>query len=433
MDAKKEFNLGKNVLRHAICAALAAPLLSPALAVAASSDAELQELKAMIETLQKKVNSLEQSQAKSAGTASAAPAASGGNLLPKGVKIYGSLDSGVERVSNVGAAKESVSRIPSTTGYGPSVLGFDFRGNMTDSLAAVGKAEMGLYVDTGSSGQGSRIFGRQLYIGVDSPLGSVTFGRQYSMLFYGLQGSDILGPNIYGLGSIDAYIPNARADNSVVWRGKFDKWSLGAHYSFGRDTINSVPASGTCAGEDVTGTSRCRGWSAMAKFDDQRFGGAVAIDNQYGGTGSQASFFNGAAPLAMASSGDLDRRITANGYARFGAFKLGAGWLGRKVETAATSVKQNTTWLEGEYTISPKFVVDGGIFHVTNDQQNRSANLYALRGTYKIDEQLSTYLTLGYMDNSDTAGYGVSGGGAGTAPAVGNSQLGTMVGVRYKF
>lgn len=422
--------------KTALCVALFAQALSAAPAFAAASDAEVQELRAMIGKLQKKIDNIEDSQKKAEVAASpAAPAAAptAGNLLPQGLTIYGSLDSGVEMVTNVGTTEKTLWRIPSTTGSGPSVVGLDFRRNVSPSISAIGKAEMGIYLDTGSSGQGSRLFGRQLYVGLDSQFGSITFGRQYSMLFYSLHGSDILGPNIYGLGSIDAYIPNARADNAVVWRAKFDKFSLGAHYSLGRDTAANAPASGTCAGEDSADTSRCRGWSAMAKYDDPRFGVALAIDELKGGTGSQASFFNGAAPITLTSANDEDRRITANGYVRFGALKLGLGWLGRDVETTASKVSQDTTFVESEYVINSNWIVDGGIFHVSNDASNRKANLYSLRGTYKFDNQFSTYLTVGYMDNNSTAAYGVSGGGSGAAPIAGNSQVGTMAGVRYRF
>lgn len=424
-------------MRRSACALLIGQALAaPGHARAAGNDAELRELKTMIEALQHKIATLEQAQQASAAAASApaAAAAPAGNLLPGGLKLYGSLDSGVERVTGVGASGKTLTRVPSTTGSGPSVVGLDFRGRLNDGVAAIGKAEMGLYLDTGSSGQGSRLFGRQLYVGVDTPYGSLTVGRQYSMLFYSLHGADILGPNIHGLGSIDAYIPNARADNALVWRAKFDQLTLGAHYSFGRDTVSgTVPASGVCGGEDATDPSRCRGWSAMARYDAPRFGLAVAIDTQHGGNGAQAAFFNGSAPIVMSDDGDQDRRITANGYVRFGGLKLGAGWLGRKVDTAATGVEQDVTWLAAEYALSPKWLVDGSVFQVDNDDQGRSATLYAARATYRFDEQLSAYLSLGYIDNSSDAAYGVSGGGAGAAPAAGKSQLGTMAGVRYRF
>jgi len=377
-----------------------------------------------------------------ASSGASAAAAKPGNLLPEGVTIYGALDSGVERVTNVGPTKGTVTRVPSTTGYAPSMVGLDVRRKVNDSIAVVGKAEMGIYLDSGNSGQGNRLFGRQIYVGIDSPIGSLTFGRQYSMLLYGLQDGEIMGPNIQAPASFDSYLPNARHDNSVVWRAKFDKLSFGAHYSFGRDASSSpsngnVPNSGICGGESASDASRCRSWSAMAKFDDPRFGVAVAIDTQNGGgagsDATRANLFNGTAPIPMPSSSDEDRRITANGYVRFGALKLAAGWLGRKVSTTSLDVTQDITWLEGQYSITPKVIVDGGFVHVKNDDQDTKANLYVIRGTYKFDDQLSSYLSLGYVDNSEKAAYGVSTGGGGVSPAPGNSQFGSMVGVRYRF
>jgi predicted porin len=403
---------------------------------AAGSESEIEEMKAMIDRLQKKIESIEQTQVKQLAAApvtSASTSTPSGNLLPGGVNIYGSLDSGVEHVTNVGATKGSVTRVPSTTGAGPSTLGIDIRRNVTESVAAIAKAEMGIFLDAGNSGQGGRLFGRQAYVGVDTKLGSVTFGRQYSMLFYGLLGGDLLGPNIYGLGSIDAYIPNARSDNSIVWRGKFDNVSVGMHYSWGRDSTGTgnAPASGTCAGE--TTASFCRSWSAMAKYDAQSFGLATAVDRQYGGSGATAGFFNGAAPIGLTQSSDYDQRATVNGYVKIANIKLGAGWLGRKVETTSSHVKQDTSWLQAEYSLDKNWLFNGGVFHISNNGQNRSANMFAIRGIYRFDDQLSAYATAGYLDNSANAAYGVSGGGAGTSPVAGNAQLGTMLGVRYRF
>lgn len=426
--------------KTALCVALFTQALTVAPVFAAASDAEVQELRSMIDKLQKKIDNIEESQKKTQVAAasgpaatSAAPQSSTARALASAVKIYGSLDSGVEMVTNVGSNHSTLTRVPSTTGSGPTVLGLDLQHEVTPGIKAIGKAEMGIYLDTGTSGQGSRLFGRQMYVGVDTDYGSLTVGRQYSMLFYSLHGADILGPNIYGLGSIDPYIPNARSDNSVAWRGKFGNFSLGALYSFGRDTANTVPASGTCSGEFANSTSMCRAWSAIVKYDEQRFGLAAALDQQYGGTGALATFFNGAAPIAFTSGSDTDTRVTVNGYARFGALKLGTGWLGRKVETTKTNVKQDTLWLEAEYTFSPEWVIDGGIFHIDNGDQNRDANLYAIRGFYNFDRQFSAYLTFGYVDNSDLAAYNVSGGGAGAAPAAGYAQNGSMAGIRYRF
>src|SRR5256885_10380239 len=76
-------------------------------------------------------------------------------------------------------------------------------------------------------------------------------GRQNSMLFWSLLDSDIIGPAVFAMGSLDAYIPNSRADNMLAWRGNFGGLALGAGYSFGRDAVNAgpSPAGTNCPGE----------------------------------------------------------------------------------------------------------------------------------------------------------------------------------------
>ena len=406
-------------------------------ALAADNTSEVQALRQLVEALQKKVEAMESASAARTATpaqaAVAAPAAPAVTNTPGGFKFYGSLDSGVETVNNVGANKSSVTRVPTTTGSGPSALGIDVAKDVGSGYRAIGKAEMGIQLDNGASGQASRLFGRQAYVGMETPIGSITVGRQYNMLFWGLMAGDLLGPNIYGLGSIDPYIPNARTDNSVAWRGKFGPTSLGAAYSFGRDTLSTVPQSGSCAGEDASNSSACRSWSLLARFDAKSFGLAAALDQQSGGTGGTAGFMNGVAPVAFASSSDTDTRTTLNGFYKIDAIKLGAGWMGREVKTSATTIKQDTTWVQVDYAASPQWVYTGGVFHVANDTQKRSANLFALKAVYNFDAQLSTYLTLGHVLNTNGA-YSVSGGGAGTGLTVaGSDQTGFMVGMRYRY
>ena len=68
-----------------------------------------------------------------------------------GVTIYGILDSGVEAVTNVGASKATVKRVPTLTGgMYPSRLGFRGREDLGDGLSANFVLEQGLAVDQGT-------------------------------------------------------------------------------------------------------------------------------------------------------------------------------------------------------------------------------------------------------------------------------------------
>ncbi|WP_174875395.1 porin [Vogesella oryzae] len=423
-------------LAGAIIAALA---LS---AMPAQAETEIEALKRqlaeqgqLIQTLLKQQESQQQAVSKIEQKVATAPAAAPGFSLPQGVTFYGVLDGGIESISNVknGSDKGTVTRMPGITGTLPSRLGVRLSKELTPGLRGIATLETGFNLDNGTLGQSGRIFGRQLFAGVDSKYGSLTIGRQYSMLIPAMD-SDLLGPNIYALGSLDAYLPNARYDNSLAWRGKFGDVSLGAIYSLARDTTGGAPGSGTCAGEQPgAGSNACRGWSAMAKYDNGRFGVAAAYDQQRGGTGATVNFFNGAAPVAFTRPEDSDTRTHLGGFVKFGSGgKLGLGWLGRKADVASGTIKSDTYYLEGAWQYGEHFTFDGGYHWIRNKDQDRNAELLVLRAFYNVTPEFSPYLQFAHISNSAKAQYAVS-PGAGVSPEAGSSQTATMVGMRYRF
>lgn len=386
-----------------------------------------------------KVEAKVEAQAKAAAASPAPTATNAVAEATKNITFYGVLDGGFERITNIktSTTEGSVTRMPNITGSIPSRVGLRAAKEFAPGYKAIATAEMGFNFDDGTVGQSTagsnpRIFGRQLFAGVDTPYGAFTFGRQNSMLVYALGDADLLGPTIYSMGSLDAYLPSARFDNSLAWRKSFEKISLGMSYSTGRDTTGGAPASGTCAGEIPGQASACKGWSVMAKYDDKNYGLAAGLDEQRGGGSAAANFFNGAPTLAFTRAQDFDRRITVNGYAKFGAAKIGLGWLGREVNVLAGSYKSNIWFLDAAYRLNSRISFDGGFYRITNQDLDRDANLVAMRTFYNLDKDFDAYLQLAHIMNSSKASYAVS-VGANVSPPAGGAQTGTMVGLRYKF
>src|SRR5262249_9109926 len=126
------------------------------------------------------------------------------------------------------------------------------------------------------------------------------------------------------------YLPNARADNAIAYKGTFNGFTAGGTFSLGRDGVNAgpSPAGTNCPGEGVPDSSACRQWSVMLAYDTTGWGAAAAIDRQYGGPGAFG---------ALISSQLQDTRKMVNGYVKLGAFKLGAGFMRRDNEGSVTS------------------------------------------------------------------------------------------------
>lgn len=219
--------------------------------------------------------------------------------------VYGLVDVAVEHVTNVGASGDGLNRMASATGSLPSRIGFRASEDLGDGLSAAIVIEQGFAPNAGTFNQGGRAFGRQSYVGFVAPWGSLAVGRQYTMLFWSILDADILGTNIYGSGSLDAYIPNARADNAITYRGTFSGLTVGATFSLGRDSANAGnPAATNCPGE-ASDARECREWSALLKYDSRAWGAALAVDQIHGGPGAFAG---------LASSALKDRRLSVNGY-----------------------------------------------------------------------------------------------------------------------
>jgi len=349
-----------------------------------------------------------------------------------GVNLYGLVDAGVEVVSNVGASG-SLTRMPSNTGMLPSRVGMRGSEDLGGGLRGVFTLEMGFAPDQGSSGQGGRLFGRQAFVGLAGPWGSATVGRQYSMVYWSVMDADVMGPAVYAMGSLDPYIPNARADNSVAYRGTFSGLTLGAQYSTGRDTVNAGPSPvGTnCPGENGADSKACRQWSAMAKYDAAAWGVALAYDHQNGRntTGPTDLVFGN-----LNTSDKTDSRLGLNGYVKLGSAKVGGGVLRRDNDGDAVKPRSDLWYLGASYPITPALTVDGQWLTLRyKNTSDRDATLLAARLVYSLSKRTAVYTQIGHIRNDRLSAVSVSGGAAGSNPAAGGSQNGVNVGIRHAF
>lgn len=357
--------------------------------------------------------------------AAALAAACGVSHAQSNVTIYGIADAAVEHLTNVGASGSSVTHMPGLTGSVPSRLGFRGSEDLGGGLKTVFTLESGLGLGSGSFNQGGRAWGRQAYVGFSGNWGSLTLGRQYSMLFWSQLDADILGPNAYGSGSMDSYLPNARVDNSVAYRGTFSGVTVGATYSFGRDTVNAGPSpSGTNCPQSNTDTQACRQWSVLVKYDAPSWGAALAMDEMRGGPGAFAG---------LTSSGMKDRRSTVAGWAKFGTLKVGAGLIARDNDASAATPRSNLWYVGAAYPVTSALVLDGELFKLDYKNSSNGATLFAVRATYHLSKRTALYATAGHIGNDGTLALSVTNAAPGANPVAGGSQTGFAVGVRHAF
>jgi predicted porin len=358
------------------------------------------------------------------------------------VTMYGLVDTGIEYVNKVavtGNPDASVTRMPGLTATLPSRIGFRGTEDLGAGMKAIFTLENGFDPGVGSLNQSGRLFGRQAWVGVQSDWGTFTVGRNYTMYFWANNDADVLGPNIYGLASLDPYIPNARSDNSLAYRGTFGGVTVGATYTLGRDTAG--PAGSGCAGENPADVRACRGWSAMVKYDAPVWGVALAHD-RFNGTGA----YTGVTAVGVLPSSRLqDKRTILNGYVKFAGAKIGGGLIRRDNDGAVLLsnnpvAKSNLFFLGASFPVTPAFTIDGQVSKLDYKGNSAEGTMLAIRGTYALSKRTAAYVTAGRIDNDGSLTNSVSGGGintptspSNTSPVAGGSQTGFMVGLRHAF
>jgi predicted porin len=337
------------------------------------------------------------------------------------VQVYGIVDTSLSYLTNVDAAGHAVTKMNSLTGELPSRIGFRGTEDLGNGLTAFFVLENGLSLDTGVTGQGNRLFGRQANVGLKGAWGTLTLGRQLNMTYIAPQKADVLGPSLFALGSIDPYLPNARSDNAIGYMGVFGPVVVGATYSLGRDASNAGgPAATNCAGEVAGNAQACRQYTGLIGYETKAWGVNTSYDRMHGNTGAAGG---------LTSSANTDTRTTLNGYAMLGTVKVGAGVIDRDTKASTGRTESDLYYLGASYPFGA-FTVDGQWAKRVTRHADADVTMLAARLTYALSKRTYVYTGVGRMVNDGTAAVALD--AAGTV-GVGKTQNGFMAGLRHHF
>jgi predicted porin len=163
------------------------------------------------------------------------------------VTLYGLIDAGITYLSDAQIRKSPSGQLTgshqiaftdgTTRGLGGSRWGLKGSEDLGGGLSAIFTMENGFYINNGALGQGGAMFGRQVYVGLASPRGSITVGRQYdteadfvspytAFMFAGLTGALP--------GDIDGDAHSRRLNNSIKFKSaSYKGLQAGGMYSLG--------------------------------------------------------------------------------------------------------------------------------------------------------------------------------------------------------
>jgi len=371
------------------------------------------------------------------------------------VTLYGVADMNVEFANHVGTVPSAANKFnagPSNSVYrmdsgGLSGSRWGLRGSedLGNGMKSVFVLESGFNLDTGTSQQSSRLFGRQAYVGVQSTqFGQVTFGRQYTSMFEGLA-------NFVPAAFATQYEPivmltgaNFREDNTIKYSGQFGPVSALAHWSFGTGlALPTTVANGPLLGGngEVPGQfRRDTAYGAALTYIAGPVGVAVAYD-QFNPTISN--------PLTAAAlgSGSFKKATIAGSYA-FGPAKIMGGyrWGQNKDQNGGLIGRDDFYWIGANYQVTPALglTLEYNYDNVKSFLASTSTPnpwQVAFIADYTLSKRTDVYLTTAYAKNAglglDSAmiGYAnsLSLGNSYTLASGQSNMLGVAVGIRHKF
>lgn len=378
----------------------------------------------------------------------AALASAGAAHAQSSVTLYGTIDTSLTYVHNAQGNKNLWALGNSSAGnLSGTRWGIKGTEDLGAGLKAIFQLENGFDPSTGKLGQGSRLFGRQAYVGLTSDsLGSVTLGRQYDPLIDLVQG--ITEDNYFGsafatAGDVDNYDNSFRVNNAVkytspVWSGlQFE-----AMYSFGG-----------IAGS--TGSEQS--YSAAAAYNN----GPIALAAGYFYAANSPASAGPRSPTAgwnSTSDGTFDGPINSGyqtahslGIARvagqytLGQFTLGAAYSNSQYRRDSASVfasneKYNTGQGFVNYQATKALLVGLG-YSYTKSSGDTSATYHqvSLGADYSLSKRTDVYVTAAYQHASGETGNGTGGTMAAQASIGSYGYAGTStqemvnLGLRHKF
>ncbi|UIF87765.1 porin [Cupriavidus necator] len=372
----------------------------------------------------------------------------GGAFAQSNVTLYGVADINVEYANHVGAvptAANQFNRGPANDVYrmnsgGISGSRWGLRGSedLGGGLQALFVLESGFNVDTGTSQQSGRLFGRQAFVGVQTPgIGMVSLGRQYTSMFEALAN---FSPAAYATQYEPVVLqsgPNFREDNTVKYTGKFGPVTALAHWSFG--TGLALPATVGIA-TPIGGNGEVPGQFRR----DTAYGAAVAYQ---GGPFGVTVGYDQWNPTIGTSNGTNKKAVVGASYS-IGPAKVMGGYRWGQNKNAADVVIQRDDfyWIGATYQVTP--AVGLTLEYNYDDVKSLFGNTnvanpwqIAFVANYAFSKRTDVYLTAAYAKNAglmmeSLATVYANSLSLGNSYALGNGQsnmLGAAVGIRHKF
>jgi predicted porin len=335
-------------------------------------------------------------------------------------EVYGVLDAGVVAQ---GGCNGDCARTKLDSGVASaSRIGVRGREDLGNGTAAVYTVEAGILNDSGASDQNGRLFGRQAYVGLDGPLGIVTLGRQYNLVYETL--TDVADPFHGGMAGSAANLvgyTTKRYDNTIKYKTPRSRGGFvgSAIYSFGESPYNSKVN---------------RAYGATIGYEKGRANISITHqrkENMLDATGTTPPVDQSASNSLVAANFDFGRFV---GYAAYGHSKGDGSAQWDETNPYGAVAQRDFSTNSRDVLLGVAVPLGATTFlasYIHKDDRglaDRDANQLAVGASYAFSARTNVYASLAKIQNRNGAGYTV-----GNASNRGSGDRAINLGLRHAF
>jgi predicted porin len=385
------------------------------------------------------------------------------------VTLYGIVDLGLQyansaQMSRVGGVPQGASQFAMTDAHSTGLSGsrWGLRGaeDLGGGTKAIFALENGFLANTGALAQGGAEFGRQAWVGISSPWGTVTAGRQYDPLVNYVQQFAASGTFAGYMGSHPDDLDNLTNTNRINNSVKFESATYGgfkasALYSFGGVAGSVTQNQIWGLGAGYTGPSFAAGVGYLnARDPNVSFYGntpnkGTATANNIGSAGSATSPESNPVYAGYASAKTL--QIIGGGASyTFGNATVSLVGTNVRFDSLGSSSGPNPLGYTGDaiftsidlnarYFLTPALQLGAGIDYThRNSVKGDDGAKYLqldLGADYSLSKRTELYVltVLQRAMGRDSLGQPAVASIAGFSPSSTDKQIGVRLGIRHKF
>ncbi|MFP3569642.1 porin [Paraburkholderia sp. SIMBA_030] len=312
-------------------------------------------------------------------------------------------------------------------------------------LAAVFWLESGFDVNSGAFKNGGDLFGRQAYVGLSNPYGSLTFGRQYDFVVDYVAPLTAVGQGFGGNFAAHPYendnlANDMRLNNAVKFSSvSFNGFKAGAMYAFSNQAGGFASDNAYSAGVSYAhGPVSVAAAYLQENNPGMGLGGAGAVsatDKDQLTTGSRQQIYGVAAKYAFT------RAAVGVSWTHSSTNDVSSIWPSGPNETfgkSASNVKFDNFEVEGRYFITPAVSVGASYTYTMAQLARANGNIdphwhqVMAQADYQLSRRTDVYMEGVYQR--------ISGGGGvfsaavyNLSPSSSDSQTVVALGLRHRF